>query len=251
MTNPPTGLDLDFATLTPQQQREWRQFTAFCLDFKLQGGNVCPSDRPDVRWRANRLVGIEITALYISGGGKGAESEQAQRPMREAVVKRAQAAHIKAGGRPIDLHIGFDPAQPLTAQNVAHVAANLAEIASHVQRGKTGQIADALFEHVPALQWMYMAGEFESPKWHVTQSYSVPLLLVDRVEQVIAEKIEKAKKYEPCDAYWLLMTVDFWNPAQDQDITWPQGATVECGPFERVFLYEAMFRRVVEVPRAQ
>jgi hypothetical protein len=97
---------------------------------------------------------------------------------------------------------------------------------------------------------MYLSGEYAEPRWRVQQGYQVPQLQVDRVREVVAEKIEKAKEYQPCDAMWLVITVDFWNPAQDQDIEWPVDERIDCGPYERVFLHKPAYRRVVEVPHA-
>lgn len=96
---------------------------------------------------------------------------------------------------------------------------------------------------------MYLSGEWANPKWQVLQSYSVPVLQVDRVRRAIADKTEKAKKYQQCDAYWLLITVDFWDPSQDQGVDWPGGEVLEFGPYERIFLYKSTYRRVVEIPR--
>ncbi|MBB6582876.1 hypothetical protein HXP36_14200 [Ralstonia solanacearum] len=97
---------------------------------------------------------------------------------------------------------------------------------------------------------MYLSGEYAKPRWRVQQGYRVPMLQVDRVREIVTEKIEKAKTYQPCDALWLVITVDFWNPAQDQEIEWPKDERIDCGPYERVFLHKPAYRRVVEVPHA-
>jgi hypothetical protein len=73
------------------------------------------------------------------------------------------------------------------------------------------------------------------------------LLALPRIEKAIAEKTERAKKYRACDAYWLLIVVNFWDPASDQDISWPEGAKVHAGAFERILLYRTHFAPI-EVP---
>lgn len=232
---------------TKQQEEEWLVFQSFSKDHPLPNGLVERSDKPDVLIHGERTLGIEITTLHIQDG-QIAGCEQNQVKPRQRAVELAQEIHIKAGGRPIELAIGFDSEYPITdAKVTAHA---IAEVAAHVQLGAAGLIDQLTYEHICCVNFMYLSGEYANPKWKVQQSYLVPTLQVDRVREVVAEKIYKAKQYQPCDAMWLLITVDFWNPAQDQDIEWPTDERIDCGPFERVFLYKPAFRRVVEVPRA-
>jgi hypothetical protein len=77
----------------------------------------------------------------------------------------------------------------------------------------------------------------------------ISVSLTGRVKEVIASKTKKIPGYQKCDAYWLLLIVDFWDPAQDQYIDWPVDEFIERTPFERVLLYKPAFRQVVEVPQ--
>ncbi|PLZ00836.1 hypothetical protein CY652_19095 [Burkholderia sp. WAC0059] len=120
----------------------------------------------------------------------------------------------------------------------------------YVQRGEPGHVEQATYDHLDCLDYMYFSGEWAKPRWFVQQSYSVPMLQVNRVREIVADKIAKAKEYRSCDIYWLVITVDFWNPAQDQDIEWPVGETIDYGPFDRVFLHKPAYQRVIQVPRA-
>lgn len=78
--------------------------------------------------------------------------------------------------------------------------------------------------------------------------FSVPNLSVDRVAQLVATKQQRLANYKQCDAYWLLVVVDFIDRAQEQDIAWP----VECSSlktsYERVIIYKPQFSRWTEVP---
>ena len=122
------------------------------------------------------------------------------------------------------------------------LAKAIAELGRSIEQGPSDAVPDYAFEHIPELEWVYWNGrEYPDAKWRVTQSYAVPSLALPRIEKTIAEKTELAKKYRPCDAYWLLMVVNFWNPASDQDISWPDGVTVHAGAFERIFLYRTHF----------
>jgi hypothetical protein len=79
------------------------------------------------------------------------------------------------------------------------------------------------------------------------QCYSVPSLLPERLREVVHKKGEKAKAYQPCDVYWLLLVVDFMDLAQDQGLEWPTEARLGKSAFERVLLYKPQFAQVVEV----
>ena len=81
----------------------------------------------------------------------------------------------------------------------------------------------------------------------IPQVYDVPALLVERVKKVVRDKSAKALEYQNCEALWLLIIVDFWEPAQDQDIRWPTEETVGQTPFERILIYKTVFNEVVEV----
>jgi hypothetical protein len=65
---------------------------------------------------------------------------------------------------------------------------------------------------------------------------------------MVAEKMKKLAGYRPCDKYWLLLVVDFMDPAQDQDIAWPADASALRARFERVLIYKPQFGQVTEVP---
>jgi hypothetical protein len=234
-------------TWTKQQEEEWNAFQSFQSDYSLPDGTIEHSDKPDLMIHGDRTLGIELTSLYIVDG-RDAKSEQRQTKPRERVVARAQELHVEAGGRPIELAIGFNPEFPIT--DVDGLAHSIAEVAQYVQRGAPGQVEQPTYDHLDCINFVHFSGEWANPRWFVQQSYSAPMLRVNRVREIIADKIDKAKGYRSCDAYWLIITMDFWSPAQDQDIEWPTGESVDHGPFEHIFLHKPAYRRVIEVPRA-
>jgi len=54
--------------------------------------------------------------------------------------------------------------------------------------------------------------------------------------------------WPPCDEQWLVIAVDFWNPAQDQEIAWPHGAVPDRCGFDRVFVFKTHHPTVLEPP---
>lgn len=63
---------------------------------------------------------------------------------------------------------------------------------------------------------------------------------------IVKDKERRSEKYKKCDAYWLLVVVDFVNPAQDQEIQIDTFEKVETAVFERVIVYKTQFGHVLE-----
>ena len=81
-----------------------------------------------------------------------------------------------------------------------------------------------------------------------TQVFAVPELSVTRLAEVLEDKHQKLRSYEPCDAYWLLLVVDFADSAQDQDIGWPSPELRLASQFEKIIVYKPQFAEWAEVP---
>ena len=71
-------------------------------------------------------------------------------------------------------------------------------------------------------------------------------MAAEELQQILSAKEKKAKEYRPCDAYWLLVAVDFIDPAQDQEIR-VDGISLVCHLFERVFIHKPVFRHLVQI----
>ena len=67
-----------------------------------------------------------------------------------------------------------------------------------------------------------------------------------RLVSIVKDKEKRSKKYEKCDVYWLLVVVDFVNPAQDQEIRIDNFKKIETEVFERVIVYKTLFGHVLE-----
>ncbi|KVG35092.1 hypothetical protein WK72_21585 [Burkholderia ubonensis] len=228
-----------------KQEQERSVFETFARDFELPAGEILYGDKPDVIINGQRKIGIEITDLYLTDGNDP-DSEQVQLRHRDAVVQQAQTLYREAGGRSTELHFAFDFNIPI--RKIESLAKAIAELGLRIESGPSGNVPYDMFEHIPELTWAYWNGrEYPDARWRVTQSYATPLLSLPRIENAIANKTVLAKEYRACDAYWLLMIVNFWNPASDQDISWPEGTTVHAGAFERILLYRTHFAPI-EVP---
>src|SRR5258708_1468195 len=75
------------------------------------------------------------------------------------------------------------------------------------------------------------------PKWRVMQVYSSRLMSIERLSELVRNKEKKAAQYHHCDAYGLLVVVDFIDPAQEQEIRIDQFDGIRSEIFEKIIVY--------------
>jgi hypothetical protein len=92
---------------------ERHYFERFRKAYSLPTGQVAYGDKPDVTLTGERTIGIEVTRFYLQPGSR-LESKQRQRPLRDAVVERAQALYRAQGGKAVELHFSFDTPVAIT-----------------------------------------------------------------------------------------------------------------------------------------
>jgi hypothetical protein len=215
---------------------EQHYFDQFRHHFPLPSGKVEHGDKPDVVIHGERVLGIEIANLYLTDGADP-RSEQVQRKRREVVVRTAQAQHSRLGGKKIELTVSFEPARPIT--DAKAVASSLAAVAQSIEHLCTGAVPRQHFAQIPHLKSVYYnAIEYPDARWQVSQVYPGVDLSVDRVAQLVAAKERLLAEYKKCDAYWLLLVVDFMDAAQDQEIVWPSEVASLKTTYERVIIYK-------------
>ena len=83
-------------------------------------------------------------------------------------------------------------------------------------------------------------------KWKVGQGHSFGLTSPERLTEIIREKEAKAQQYVRCDAFWLLVVVDFLDSAQEQEIR-IHGFTIDSEVFQKIIIYKPYFEQVVEI----
>ena len=225
---------------------ERKYFEQFRTHFPLPRGDVEYTDKPDVVLKGDRRVGIEIARVHLTDG-KDPASEQVQMERRRSVLKLAQQQFLAAGGRRIELTFSFDPSHPIA--DAKQVARKLAAAAVGIADGPAGEVRRAMYAELPQIAFVYHnPREYHDAKWRVAQTYSTPYLAVGRVIELIESKHGKITDYKPCDAFWLLLIVDFFDSAQDQDIRWPETSAPVSSKFERIIIYKPPFGEWTEVP---
>ena len=226
------------------QDIEKYYFEMFRKDYPLPQGTVVYGDSPDVIIDGERRIGVEITNFYHKCG-KLPESEQVQSRLRKKVISNAQRRYQEQNCRKLSISLGFDKSNPIRDQKT--LVNQLIHLATQIQNCETGQIGRNYFNHIPELSFVYLNNqEYEDTKWRVVQVHDVPMLAMARLIDIVKDKEQRSKKYEKCDVYWLLVVVDFMNPAQDQEIQIDDFNKVETETFERVIVYKTLFGHVLE-----
>lgn len=227
------------------QALEKYYFEMFRKDYPLPSGAVIYRDSPDVVIDGKIKIGIEITNFFLEPG-TFPESEQIQDKWRQKVVSEAQHLYLNQNSRNFEISFGFDKSCPIRDQGV--LIGQLARLATQIQDSNTGQIGREYFKHIPELSFVYLNNrEYEDTKWRIVQVHKVPVLAMKRLLEIIKDKEQRSLKYEKCDAYWLLIVIDFINPAQDQEIQIDAFQKVETETFEKVIVYKTLFGHVLEV----
>jgi hypothetical protein len=224
-------------------------FEMFRRDYSLPEGIVEYGDKPDVILRGVRTIGIEITNFFLEDGSLP-ESEQVQRKAREAVVAEAQNIYQTLGAGKFELTFGFDRGVPIRdPDNLAgKIAEMAAQMAAQVQSVGTGELSRDVFQHIPELSFVYLnATEYDDVRWRISQLYDgVVIMSPDRLQKIVEAKDAKSREYRLCDAYWLLVVVDFIDRAQDQEILADSLKNTTSQVFEKIIVYKTCFGYVAE-----
>lgn len=225
------------------QDIEQYYFGMFRRDYQLPEGTIVHGDKPDVILEGKRKIGIEITNFFLENGALP-ESEQVQQKAREAVVSKAQRVYLANGGKRIELSFSFDKAALVRDQ--VKLANKIAAVAKNIDGLKTGSIRKDIFKDIPELSFVYLnTKEYEDPKWRVVQCYSGQLMSMENLRAILSTKEAQSKCYQHCDAYWLIVVVDFTDRAQDQEIQINGFEKIASTVFEKVIVYKTHFGHVL------
>ena len=198
------------------QEIEKYYFEMFRTHYSLPPGTITYKDAPDVILEGVRKIGIEVTNFFHEDGSLS-QSEQTQKVLREKIVTGAQQKYLAVNGRNFEITFGFDKANPIRNQKT--LVTNIIQLAKSIEGNETGQIRNDIFKAIPELSFVYLnTTEYIDARWRVVQVYNVPMMSRDRLVEIVESKERRASQYEKCDAYWLLVVVDFMNFAQDQEM---------------------------------
>ncbi len=69
---------------------------------------------------------------------------------------------------------------------------------------------------------------------------------VEKLRAIVKDKEDQSGGYQHCDAYWLIVVVDFIDRAQDQEIQIDNFEKIASTVFEKVIVYKTHFGHVLE-----
>jgi hypothetical protein len=226
------------------QDKERHYFEMFLKDYPLPPSTIIYDDSPDVILEGERRIGIEITNFFLEEGSLS-KSEQAQRKLRDKVVSEAQRVFQAGNRKKIEITFGFDKANPIRDQK--KLVRNLVELAKRIEKLESGEITKDTFKAIQELSFVYLnAKEYEDARWRVVQAHNVPVISRKRLIDIVRDKEIRANKYKKCDAYWLLVVVDFINSAQDQEIRIDGFDKIQTEIFEKIIIYKTRFGHILE-----
>jgi hypothetical protein len=226
---------------------ERHYFERFCEAYELPAGTISFADKPDVLVTGNRTVGIEITNFYLEPGSDET-SEQRQRCRRYEVASEAHRLYLAYGGKDIELTIEFAPTKPITSATRKTLPKKLAQFAARIETQPMGAYYPDSFPDMPEIASIWSSGrEWPNPTWvRPGQVYSYEEMSAAKLREIVAQKESKAADYVPCEAYWLLIVVDWADAAQDQEIT-TLGLKLASDVYEKIIIYKPGFEEIVEV----
>jgi len=231
-------------TMPSNQDIEKYYFEMFRKDYSLPSGKITYADAPDVILENTKRIGIEITNFFLEEGSLP-ESEQVQRKLREIVITTAQESYQSKNGKKFELSFGFNKANPIRDQK--NLVKNIVQFAESIENNGSGRVLTKYFEMIPELSFVYRnTNEYPDAKWRIVQVYDVPIISRDRLIAIIRTKEQRAKKYENCDEYWLLVVVDSVNPAQEQEIRAENFEKIQTNVFKKVIVYKPFFNHILE-----
>jgi hypothetical protein len=205
-------------------------------------GTTKHGDKPDTIILGPRKVGIEITGFDLVDGGRP-DSERQQKLRRDGVTEEAQKLYLADGGKAIELTFGF---RQITPKRRKELPTELAAFGKQIEN-RISETSLSEFDAAPKeIGFAWNAGEYDNATWKSQQVHSVSLMDKGHLERIIREKEMKARSYEPCDAYWLLIFVNFFDPAQEQEIR-IDDPCIGSKVFEKIFVFKTVFNHIVEV----
>ena len=208
-------------------------------------GTITYADAPDVILNGAKQIGIEITNFFLEEGSLP-ESEQSQRKLREKVISAAEQRYQSENGKKFEVSFGFNKTKPIKDQKI--LIRDIIRLAINIEKLETGQVSIDVFKSIPELSFVYLnAHEYPDAKWRIVQVYNVQAISRDRLIDIVKAKEKRAKKYKNCDAYWLLVVVDSFNPAQEQEIQIESFENIQTNIFEKIIVYKPLFNHVLEV----
>lgn len=232
------------------QELEKYHFNEFILHYEIPNGKIIYHDKPDIIIESESRIGIEITNYYIKSGNDK-NSEQRQKDIRNDILELAQQKYYqKSEGHNIHLSVTFN--DKIKAKAKQEIAKNIVEMALQLTALPEGEICQSVFEHIDEIQYVYYrTTRNKELKWNTVQSYDVTPISINELIRIIDEKNNKIKDYEDCNSFWLLITMDYFDPAQYQELSILDDYVFEKSKFSKIIVFLSKFGHFKELKQGK
>lgn len=220
--------------------REASDMQAFADVFPIDGVPI-QGDKPDYVIRGDRCVGVELSEIYQVDGK---DSAQHQTKVRRDVLIRAQELYKRSTEKRATYAIGFNDDPPLRR------AARLEEALVPVllEDWKPGaELPKAAYSNIREIRSVFRI-DAENIDWQLRGIQRGGPIDLQRVEECVRKKELLLRTYAKCDAYWLLLTYDFFAVGQGFEPYLPREPQTISTSFERVFVLERRSSTVISIP---
>lgn len=221
-------------------------FECFSKNYPLPSGKIIHDDKPDFMIVGEQTLGIELSRLFLASGNDK-ESTQVQNAQRKSVLRKASDTYFEDGVAGLELLVGFNGSCPI--RDIGHTAQELVILARSLEGHLGGRVDETQFQHIEPISSIWLNWvEDVNPSWRLFQSGSVPLLSQDRVLSEIRRKEQVLPSYTSCDEYWLLLTINMIDTAQEQDLPREEDLDPIPTKFARVYLFKPQMPEILSVP---
>ena len=147
----------------------------------------------------------------------------------------------------MNLTVCFDGNTPISSARRKKLPRELADLLHTIHHRESGEIERHLFrKKMPEVFSISIHSKQEvDAKWRLIGVHGMGLMDKNALEATLKEKEGKSREYEQCDALWLLVIVDGFDPAQDQEIRIDDSHR-HSDIFEKIIVYEPHFGHIVE-----
>ena len=239
----------------PNREREQRELERLrTLLPEFGEAPISPGDRPDgLVELSGRRIGIEHTVFYLPPEA-GKQSRQELNSLRWRIVRRAEAAHRKAGGPGLYLTAAFHEA-PLAKRDIGRIAAELmaAVLNTSPPASLTDGPVDVPWDALPAecsKVWLRASIDGKDRLWNPMMAAWVCPVTSEHVLDVIRRKEQLISSYRAkCDEVWLLISHRMGFDGIPVELTEDARSTPYLTQFDRVMWLDPIAPRVEQLLR--
>jgi len=238
------------------ERRFLDSFKAACTFFPygtIRKGDPKKKEPDFIVENENEKLGIEMARLYRDDD-KYIFGVQRQAPLQERVVTEAKTLFEKTSKYRFRVFVSFQERSEIKSNDVQQLASYLSEIVLKELENRLPtpdypiQIGSSyLYRHKEVFFSIYIDW-FSDGSWKRNNVNKVELLNEDLLYNLIKRKESKYEKgnYSACNKVWLLLCMDYFDPAMEQCIPGNTCFAIKSSNFDKILLYKT-YEKVCQI----